>query len=46
MKTGGAGMEWSIQELAKAAGTTSRALRYYGERGLLTPTSTGANGMS
>ena len=38
-------MEWSIQELAKAAGTTSRALRYYGERGLLTPTSTGANGM-
>lgn len=38
-------MEWSIQELAKAAGTTSRTLRYYGERGLLTPTRTGANGM-
>lgn len=38
-------MEWSIQELARAAGTTSRTLRYYGERGLLTPTSTGSNGM-
>ena len=38
-------MQWSIQELAKAAGTTSRTLRYYGERGLLTPSSTGANGM-
>ena len=38
-------MEWSIQALARAAGTTSRTLRYYGERGLLMPTSTGANGM-
>ncbi len=38
-------MEWSIQELAKAAGTTSRTLRYYGERGILTPSRTGANGM-
>lgn len=38
-------MEWSIQELARAAGTTSRTLRYYGERELLTPTRTGANGM-
>lgn len=38
-------MEWSIQELAKAAGTTSRTLRYYGERGLLSPVRTGANGM-
>lgn len=38
-------VEWSIQELARAAGTTSRTLRYYGERGLLTPTSTGSNGM-
>jgi DNA-binding transcriptional MerR regulator len=38
-------MEWSIQELARAAGTTSRTLRYYGERGLLTPMRTGSNGM-
>ncbi|WP_109471494.1 MerR family transcriptional regulator [Ornithinimicrobium cavernae] len=38
-------MKWSIQKLARAAGTTSRTLRYYGERGLLTPTGSGANGM-
>lgn len=37
-------MEWSIQELAKLAGTTSRALRHYGEVGLLPPSSIGANG--
>jgi len=37
--------EWSIQELAKAAGTTSRALRHYGDLGLLQPSRTGANGM-
>ncbi|MGW0174385.1 TipAS antibiotic-recognition domain-containing protein [Rhodococcus sp. NPDC003322] len=36
--------EWSIQELAKAAGTTSRTLRHYGDRGLLTPSRIGANG--
>ncbi|MFC7450462.1 MerR family transcriptional regulator [Rhodococcus daqingensis] len=36
--------EWSIQELAKAAGTTSRTLRHYGERGLLEPSRIGANG--
>ncbi len=38
-------MEWSIQELSKVAGTTSRTLRYYGERGLVTPSRLGANGM-
>ncbi|MCK0114250.1 MerR family transcriptional regulator [Ornithinimicrobium sp. F0845] len=38
-------MEWSIQELSRAAGTTSRTLRYYGERGLITPSRTGSNGM-
>lgn len=37
-------MEWSIQELAKLAGTTSRALRHYDEVGLLPPSSVGANG--
>jgi DNA-binding transcriptional MerR regulator len=37
--------EWSIQALAKAAGTTSRALRHYGQLGLLVPSRTGANGM-
>jgi MerR family transcriptional regulator, thiopeptide resistance regulator len=37
-------MEWSIQEMAKLAGTTSRALRHYGEVGLLPPSSVGANG--
>jgi MerR family transcriptional regulator, thiopeptide resistance regulator len=37
-------MEWSIQELARAAGTTSRTLRHYGDKGLLPPSRTGANG--
>jgi DNA-binding transcriptional MerR regulator len=37
-------MEWSIQEIARAAGTTSRTLRHYGQVGLLPPTRTGANG--
>ncbi|WP_405133990.1 MerR family transcriptional regulator [Nocardia sp. NBC_01388] len=36
--------EWSIQDLAKAAGTTSRTLRHYGELGLLAPTRIGGNG--
>ncbi|MGQ0574248.1 MAG: MerR family transcriptional regulator, partial [Pseudonocardia sp.] len=26
-------MEWSIQEIARAAGTTSRTLRHYGDVG-------------
>jgi MerR family transcriptional regulator, thiopeptide resistance regulator len=37
-------MGWSIQEMAKLAGTTSRALRHYDEVGLLPPSSVGANG--
>jgi DNA-binding transcriptional MerR regulator len=37
-------MEWSIQEIARAAGTTSRTLRYYGEIGLLAPSRVGQNG--
>jgi MerR family transcriptional regulator, thiopeptide resistance regulator len=37
-------MEWSIQEIAKKAGTTSRTLRHYGELGLLTPSRIGSNG--
>ena len=37
-------MEWSIQEMAKLAGTTSRTLRHYGEVGLLSPSNVGANG--
>ncbi len=36
--------EWSIQEIARAAGTTSRTLRYYGEAGLLAPARIGQNG--
>ncbi|MEV6274654.1 TipAS antibiotic-recognition domain-containing protein [Nocardia sp. NPDC051832] len=36
--------EWSIHDLAKAAGTTSRTLRHYGQLGLLRPSRTGANG--
>jgi MerR family transcriptional regulator, thiopeptide resistance regulator len=37
-------MEWSIQELARTAGTTSRTLRHYGDLGLLVPSRTGSNG--
>jgi DNA-binding transcriptional MerR regulator len=37
-------VEWSIQELAKAANTTSRTLRHYDEVGLLPPRRIGANG--
>lgn len=37
-------MDWSIQEIARLAGTTSRALRHYDEVGLLPPSSVGANG--
>jgi len=36
--------EWSIQQIAKLAGTTSRTLRHYGDLGLLTPSSIGGNG--
>lgn len=37
-------MEWSVQQLAKIAGTTSRTLRHYDNIGLLRPTRTGRNG--
>jgi DNA-binding transcriptional MerR regulator len=37
-------MEWSIQEVARLAGTTSRALRHYGDVGLLPASRTGGNG--
>ncbi|MFI1014735.1 MerR family transcriptional regulator [Streptomyces sp. NPDC020965] len=37
-------MEWSIQEIARRAGTTSRTLRHYGELGLLEPSRVGSNG--
>lgn len=37
-------MEWSIQELSRVAGTTSRTLRHYGALGLLTPSRVGSNG--
>jgi len=36
--------EWSIQQVAKIAGTTSRTLRHYGDVGLLPPSSIGHNG--
>ncbi|MFF8552882.1 MerR family transcriptional regulator [Streptomyces sp. NPDC015501] len=37
-------MEWSIQEIARRAGTTSRTLRHYGDIGLLAPSRVGSNG--
>jgi len=37
-------MDWSIQEVAKLAGATSRTLRHYDAIGLLAPTRTGGNG--
>lgn len=37
-------MDWSIQEVAKLAGTTSRTLRHYDAVGLLAPTRVAANG--
>ncbi|MCU1407027.1 MAG: MerR family transcriptional regulator [Glaciihabitans sp.] len=36
--------EWSIQEVARLAGTTSRTLRHYGALGVLPASRTGANG--
>lgn len=36
--------EWSIQQIAKLAGTTSRTLRHYDDVGLLSPSSVGHNG--
>jgi MerR family transcriptional regulator, thiopeptide resistance regulator len=37
-------MDWSIQEIARIAGTTSRTLRHYDDIGLLPPTRVAANG--
>lgn len=37
-------MEWSIQDIARLAGTTSRTLRHYGAVGLLPPSRVGRNG--
>ena len=37
-------MEWSIQQIARLAGTTSRTLRHYGDVGLVTPSRIGENG--
>ena len=36
--------EWSIQQIAKLAGTTSRTLRHYDDTGLVTPSRVGDNG--
>jgi DNA-binding transcriptional MerR regulator len=36
--------EWSISDIARLTGTTSRTLRHYGDIGLLAATRTGANG--
>ena len=37
-------MDWSIQQIARLAGTTSRALRHYDDIGLLRPSRVGDNG--
>jgi DNA-binding transcriptional MerR regulator len=37
-------MDWSIQDIARLAHTTSRTLRHYGDVGLLTPSRVGSNG--
>ncbi|MBX3087708.1 MAG: MerR family transcriptional regulator, partial [Cryobacterium sp.] len=37
-------MEWSIQQIARIAGTTSRTLRHYDDFGLVPPTRIGGNG--
>ena len=37
-------MDWSIQDIARLAGTTSRTLRHYDSGGLVPPTRIGSNG--
>ena len=37
-------MEWSIHDVARLSGTTSRTLRHYGDIGLLHPSRVGSNG--
>jgi DNA-binding transcriptional MerR regulator len=39
-----AGVDWSIQDVAGMAGTTSRTLRHYDDIGLLKPSRVGSNG--
>jgi DNA-binding transcriptional MerR regulator len=38
------GADWSIQDVARMAGTTSRTLRHYDDIGLLKPSRVGTNG--
>ncbi|TLM82171.1 MerR family transcriptional regulator [Pseudarthrobacter sp. NamE2] len=40
----GPGRDWSIQDVARMAGTTSRTLRHYDDVGLLKPSRVGGNG--
>jgi DNA-binding transcriptional MerR regulator len=40
----GTTIDWSIQDIARLAGTTSRTLRHYGDVGLLEPSRIGSNG--
>lgn len=40
----GAAMAWSIADVARMSGATSRTLRHYGEVGLLAPAYIGSNG--
>ena len=42
--TQGAARDWSIQDVARIAGTTSRTLRHYDDVGLLKPSRVGING--
>ena len=44
MMSEGMSVEYSIQEVARAAGTTSRTLRHYDSIGLVSPTRVGHNG--
>lgn len=37
-------MEWSIQDVARSAGVSSRTLRHYGDVGVLPPSRVGSNG--
>lgn len=43
-ESGGAGVSWSIAELARLSGVTSRTLRHYDEIGLLLPAAVRSNG--
>ena len=40
----GTGIDWSIREIARLAGTTRRTLRHYDAMGLVTPSRIGSNG--